>query len=158
MGGVETPLMRKGRERQARAIRDSLQLVPLRGCRVERDVDLHSGRLGLRGRLDGLLICGDRAYPLEVKFATPARSHRVQLAAYGMLVEENFGVRVDEGYLYYPGGAGLVRVEGLGRMRGEVLRIIKDLKGIIKGEYLPPPTRNRSKCRVCEHFSVCRGV
>ncbi len=158
LGGVETPLMRRGREGQARALRDALQLVPLRGCKVERDLILFSERLGLWGRLDGLLICGDRAYPLEVKFASPARSHKVQLAAYGMLVEERIGRRVDQGYLYYPGGEGLIEVEGLRRMRGEVLRIVGELSRIVEEEILPPPTANRAKCRVCEHYSACKGL
>jgi len=150
--------MRRGRERQARALRDALQLIPLRGCRVERDLVLFSERLGLWGRLDGLLMCGDRAYPLEVKFASPARSHSVQLAAYGMLVEERVGRRVDEGYLYYPGGEGLMKVEWLRRMRGEVLRIVAELRRIVEEEILPPPTTNSAKCRVCEQYAFCRRV
>lgn len=158
VGGAETPLMRRGKERQDRAVREAIRLVPLRGCRVERDVILKSERLGLWGRLDGLLHCGERAYPLEVKFASPARSHRIQLAAYAMLIEENFDVEVREGFLYYPGGLGLVRVDSLRKLRREVMRALEGIRRILEEEYMPPPTPNKGKCAVCEHFLACRGV
>ncbi|MBZ0291118.1 MAG: CRISPR-associated protein Cas4 [Anaerolineae bacterium] len=61
---------------------------------------------GLNGKPDFLLRQGGMVIPVEVKTGkTPARpypGHVMQLAAYCVLVEENYGVRPPHGVIRYP--------------------------------------------------------
>lgn len=159
-GGKETPLMLRGKELQSRSVSRALELVPLRGCRAMRDIYMTSDDLGLRGRLDALIVCNtkERAYPLEVKHGNPASSHKVQLAAYSLLVERVYNLQVNEGFLYYPKKEGLVRVIISPELRKKALDTVNRIREILIEESLPPPTKNAGKCFVCEHYVACRRV
>ena len=132
------------------------RLNQFKGCDVEFDVRLRSKRLGLVGVLDALVKCRQRAYPVEVKRGVVKDGHDVQLGAYAMMLEE-LGYEVSEGYLYYP-GRGLVRVEVNEGLRKKVIRTVEEVRGIICQGKMPKPTRERWKCIVCDHETICRGV
>jgi CRISPR-associated exonuclease Cas4 len=67
---------------------------------------LYSKTLNLVGKPDYLVKKGDMIFPVEIKSGktpnTPYESHTMQLMAYCLLVEENFGIRPTGGYLKYP--------------------------------------------------------
>jgi len=66
---------------------------------------LYSRRYGLTGRPDYLVRVGNARVPVEVKSgqapAEPYEGHVLQLAAYCLLAEEEFGVRPPYGLLRY---------------------------------------------------------
>lgn len=66
---------------------------------------LYSRRYGLTGRPDYLVRVGGARVPVEVKSgqapAAPHEDHMLQLAAYCLLAEEEFGVRPPYGLLRY---------------------------------------------------------
>lgn len=66
---------------------------------------LYSQRYGLTGRPDYLVRAGKARVPVEVKSgqapAEPYESHVLQLAAYCLLAEEEFGARPPYGLLRY---------------------------------------------------------
>ena len=66
---------------------------------------LHSRRHRLTGRPDYLVRAGKTFVPVEVKSgaapAEPYEGHVLQLAAYCLLVEEEFGARPPHGLLHY---------------------------------------------------------
>lgn len=84
----------------------------LNGNRIYSDSEnmpgeiLYSKTLPLSGKPDYLIKKDGVIYPVEVKSGRtpgePYENHTMQLMAYCLLVEENFGVRPTGGYLKYP--------------------------------------------------------
>lgn len=84
----------------------------LSGNKVYTDSDrspgevLFSKTLALSGKPDYLIKENNMVFPVEVKSGrtpdTPYESHTMQLMAYCLLVEENYGVRPIGGYIKYP--------------------------------------------------------
>jgi CRISPR-associated exonuclease Cas4 len=68
---------------------------------------LYSKTLNLVGKPDFLIKRGSMVIPVEVKTgSTPSKpypNHEMQLLAYCLLVEENYGAAPTLGYLKYPG-------------------------------------------------------
>lgn len=69
-------------------------------------VPLTSVRLGLQGMLDCLVRTGTEYVPVEYKSMMSNggrawRDHKYQLAAYALLIEENYGTVVKRGYIDY---------------------------------------------------------
>ncbi len=133
------------------------RLKAFSGCKVERNVCLRSSSLNLVGCMDALITCGDELIPLEMKRGALRDGHDVQLCAYAMLIEENFGVRVTRGYLYYPGEK-LEEVPMDDSLRRKVLRTLNQIRKTLEEGRMPEPTKDRWKCRVCDHYTYCGGV
>lgn len=68
---------------------------------------LYAKTLALSGKPDYLIKQGEMVIPVEVKTSRapiePYENHVMQLMAYCLLVEENYGIRPVGGYLKYPG-------------------------------------------------------
>ena len=84
----------------------------LKGNRIYSDSDRSEGKvlfsktLALSGKPDYLIKENNMVFPVEVKSGRtpdePFQNHEMQLMAYCLLVEENYGVRPLGGYLKYP--------------------------------------------------------
>lgn len=120
-------------------------------------VPLSSERLGLTGVLDLLLVTKTGYYPVEFKDAPrgPALNHRYQLAAYGLLVEENFRVPVRTGFLYVIPQKRVVPMPLTPGVRERVHRLLDEMRTVIACERTPPPTRMAGRCRECEYRNYC---
>ena len=155
-------------ERWARLGRPYVQLDPLLpsgpfgriGVRVVRRV--LSRNLGgaarfldpgeLRRLPDGTII------PVEIKSHAPPRggplaSHRAQLLAYCLLVEELFGVPPPYGILCYGDGTEF-RVTWDAAARAEVLAGLARLGSLYMGAADPAP----AKCRACRFNAACSSA
>lgn len=137
-------------------------LALLKASKVLRDVELSSGRLGLVGKLDYLIVSRFGEYvPVEVKYAESDRGaakwdHRLQLAAYALLVEERFAASVKRGYVYYLRDGKLVGVlldEGLKRLAEKTVREIYE---IITSGREPEVRMYFKKCINCGYRNYCR--
>jgi CRISPR-associated exonuclease Cas4 len=117
---------------------------------------LRSARYRLSGRPDVLRRLPDgRVVPVELKSrAAPARgppgSHRVQVAAYCLLVEESTGVAPPYGLLEYADGREF-RVPWDAAAKAEVVRLRRELDRPYDGRATPSP----AKCARCGWRSVC---
>jgi CRISPR-associated exonuclease Cas4 len=117
---------------------------------------LRSGRYRLVGRPDVLRRLPDgRLVPVELKSraappAGPAPSHRVQLAAYCLLVEETTGVPPPFGVVRYGDGSEF-RLRWDAASRAELLRLRAELSAPYDGRASP----SRAKCGRCAWRAVC---
>ncbi len=120
-------------------------------------VPLVSGRLGLSGILDLLIVTGSGRYPVEFKDAPrgPALHHRYQLAAYCLLVEEAHREPVRCGFLYVIPQHRVVPIPLTPSLRSRVLEVLGRIRQMIRTEFVPPPTRRKGRCWDCEYRNFC---
>lgn len=117
---------------------------------------LRSSRFRFSGRPDELRGLSDgRWVPVEVKSrsaprAGPLASHRIQLGAYCLLVEETTGRAPPFGLLRYADGTEF-RIEWDAHLRSEVLAIRRELAGPYDGRANPSPAR----CGRCPWRTSC---
>ncbi len=123
-------------------------------------VRLHSSRLGLTGHLDLLVRTATTAHPVDFKDTDgPVRfNHRVQIAAYALLVEEAYNLSVPSGYVYLVGRGEVEEVAVRDEERAAVQRRLDDVRDLVARESLPPPTRVRARCEGCEYRNYCADV
>lgn len=119
-----------------------------------------STRYRLSGRPDELRRSSSgEIVPVEVKSANSPRSgipypsHRVQLLAYILLVEETYGSPPPFGVLSYGDGVE-IRVSWNRDARGELLNVLSEWRQPYQGATDPSP----AKCRACQFAPVCTGA
>jgi CRISPR-associated exonuclease Cas4 len=124
------------------------------------DLTLYSERLKLVGRPDRLVRQGEFVIPEEWKPRAKRvyPSHKLQLGAYLLLVEEHFGVRPPFGVVVLAEGR-QVKVPNTDELRAEVLAIaekIREHKRWLNEEIAV--SQPVWKCRVCGQRGNCRQV
>jgi CRISPR-associated exonuclease Cas4 len=124
------------------------------------NVTLTSSRLGLSGRVDMVIRTPGETIPVEYKYS-PGRTGRhwmLQLAAYGMMLEESGWGAVKRGFLYFIPARRARQIELDPDMRCEVEGMIEQIRQMIAREAMPPPTSQRARCVVCEFRRFCNDV
>jgi len=118
---------------------------------------LKSSKYLLRGRPDYVLVEGEHHIPVELKTGRTPRgplfSHIVQVSAYCLLVEEEYGKAPTHGVIRYPDAS--FDIEYGEDQRRLVLQKMEEMRGALrKGE--AHRNHNRpGKCAGCSRRSVC---
>jgi len=137
-------------------------IARLKPVKIFRELKLDSDRLKLSGVVDYLLITSlDEYVVAEVKWSESARGgvkfdHKLQLAAYALLVEENFGRDVKRGFVYYRVDGKILEVFLSGRLKEFVERIIEEIHKIILDEKAPPVKVTEARCMNCGFRRYCK--
>jgi CRISPR-associated exonuclease Cas4 len=122
------------------------------------DLVLYPERLLLVGRPDRIERRGDNLIPEEWKPSAKRvyPGHRLQLGAYFLLVEEEYGVRPPFGVVVIRDGE-RVEVENTEALRSEVLSIAEKIREHRRRlEEDIPVSQPAWKCRVCGQRKNCR--
>lgn len=147
-------------QERARAKRRTLWQYGLPEGERQFNVRLTSAALGLVGVLDELVIAPNGVYhPVDYKFSQrTTESFALQIAAYALLIEETFNVVVPQGYLYLISERRLVTVGITPDLRAQVVEAVQAVRQMVEREAMPPPTRQRARCRACEWRRFCNDV
>lgn len=123
-------------------------------------VRLESPRLGLSGEVDLLITTPEEAVPVEFKHTDQlvARNHRLQLAAYALLVEEAMGVSVRRGFVCRLPSNRLQPVLPTAEDRQQVLAVVHAVRQMMATQTRPAPTSARGRCTDCEFRRYCADV
>ena len=126
-------------------------------------VALESQSLGLRGVLDYLIKAGKELIPVDYKFGCSRNgrvhlNHKYQLAAYALLVEDNFSTIVRRGYVHYSIDKVNARIDFSDEVRRRTLKMIHEIRRIVEEEIEPEGTRNPGRCTDCEYRRYCEGA
>ncbi len=120
------------------------------------NVTLFSERLKLVGRPDRIVRQGKCYIPEEWKSSRKVNhGHELQLGAYFLLIEEEYGVRPPFGVVVLGDGS-RVEVRNTDALRAEVLTIASQIRG--RREKLRdaiPVSQPASKCRACGQRENC---
>lgn len=115
----------------------------------------------LRGQVDEVLQFNDGTMaPLDYKFAQYKDrvfdTYKTQLFCYAWLIEENFSVDVEKGYLVYTRSKNkLVEVEITNESKRKVKEAAKDIIDIIRKNRFPKATRYKKRCTGCTYRNIC---
>ena len=122
-------------------------------------VDLRSEVLGLRGRIDMMILTPRETIPVEYKMAAGiGLHHKYQLTAYAMLAEHTLRRTVSRAFVYLTPAKRAVEVPITAAMREHVRGILAGLRSSVAYERLPRPTPHRKRCVGCEYRRFCGDV
>jgi len=164
-GKMEEGILRHNEERE----REERRLLRSYGlARGERffDVPLRSPTLGLSGRLDLLIITPARDAPeaegivVEYKLSDrkPGPHVKLQLAAYGLLIEDLWNIPVHRGFLYQLPLRRAEPMQFTTQLKNRVRTTIASIRTTIACERLPPPPDRQAICVSCEFRRFCNDV
>jgi len=118
---------------------------------------LFSKRHLLTGRPDYLVKERGRVIPMEVKSAlsppTPYRSHVLQLAAYCLLVEEEYGQIPPYGIIKYRDRA--LAIDYSPHLRAELLDTLVQMRRALTSDDVAPSHSNPNRCQSCGYEADC---
>ncbi|MEX2592178.1 MAG: CRISPR-associated protein Cas4 [Anditalea sp.] len=115
----------------------------------------------LRGQVDEVLLLEDgHMAPLDYKFAEYKDrifdTYRQQLICYAILIEENFGKKVQKGFLVYVRSRNkLVEVEITDKDKNLVKESIKKIQDIMEQNHFPKATKYKRRCLTCTYRNLC---
>lgn len=156
--------MRAARDAHAdeadRERRRSLRTYHLDGGEREFDVEVTSAELGLRGKIDLLVRREDEIIPIEYKDSAGrfGKHFLVQLAAYGLLLEEATGLVARRGFLYFIPTRRSHPIELTTNLKETARAAIIGIQEMIARESMPEPTPWRERCQNCEFRRFCNDV
>ncbi|NLG98847.1 MAG: CRISPR-associated protein Cas4 [Chloroflexi bacterium] len=152
----------EGQSEEGREVRRSLRCYGLTRGRRAFNVALSSDRLGLRGIADMVIWIDDapgEVIPVDYKLSETAGEHfQMQLAAYGLLLEESSGLCAKRGFLYEIPRRKAVEVKFTPRLRNKVLTTLECMRRMLWTELMPEPTDRRARCLSCEFRRFCNDV
>lgn len=124
------------------------------------DVRLRSDALVLTGILDEMIVSLDGIrIPVDYKMARAVSlNHRLQIAAYGCLIEQTWGVPVPRGYLYLIPKRDAVEISITPALRQAVISSLAALNTLVSMEAIPDPPQKRGICAGCEFRRFCNDV
>lgn len=144
---------------QKRAVRRSLNLIGAPDGTRLFDVSVLSANLHLSGQIDEIVETPHDIIPIDYKLAQTEGQHfRLQLAAYALLLEENYQKPVKRGFLYLIPKRKTIEVPITTRLRKEIGAAINDMWKIAVQEHIPPATDWRQRCVDCEFRRFCNDV
>jgi CRISPR-associated exonuclease Cas4 len=118
---------------------------------------LKSKKYDLRGRPDYILKKEDGLVPVEVKTGRtpkgPLFSHILQLAAYFLLIEENYKIRPPYGIIKYSDKEH--EIENDEELNKILISKLKEMKEILKTKEAHRNHKRESKCRYCSRREIC---
>jgi CRISPR-associated exonuclease Cas4 len=162
-----TFLMEVGREQgkaeESREVRRALHRYGLENGRREFGVRLSSARLGLRGVVDLVIWLDEtqppQALPVDFKFSHTVGEHvKLQLMAYGMLLEDVTGRQAPRGFIYEIPLRRAIEVPFTEALRRKFEKELAEMHSVLRSEQMPPPAKKVSQCIVCEFRRFCNDI
>jgi len=121
---------------------------------------VESEQLQLKGIIDRIEIYETGYVPIELKTGKMPKEgvwpgHRIQIAAYAMLLEEKFQTQVKEGFINYLDAKETRHISINPFMKEEIISLVKEIQNLLKNQTLPNYCENRNKCANCGLKATC---
>lgn len=146
-------------QRQAMLIkRHNLKQYGLEQPKIEHNVLLRSEILGIHGICDALLISAEELCVLEFKLNStkaPHRGHVMQLAAYAMMAQEQYGLECRQMFVLYGTKGQTYKIQLTQELRSQVLSLVENIKKSLVKPLLPNSSASVGQCGQCEYFNFC---
>ena len=162
------PLILEEAETRAKNIFDFIQKYDVYGKelwkklipKIISELRVGSDELQLKGIIDRIEIYENGYVPIELKTGKMPKEgvwpgHRIQIAAYAMLLEEKFKTQIKEGFVSYLDAKETRHIAINPFMKEEILNLIKEVQNLLKNHNLPNYCENRNKCTNCGLRDTC---
>ena len=121
---------------------------------------VESNKLQLKSIIDRIEIYENSYVPIELKTGKMPKEgvwpgHRIQIAAYAMLLEEKFKTSVKEGFVRYLDAKETRQIAINPFMKEEIINLVKEVQELLKNQDVPNYCENRNKCANCGLKETC---
>lgn len=126
----------------------------------DNDVWLQSRTYKTRGKVDEILELDDGTLaPLDYKFAQYQeriyKTYQMQLALYGIMIEEVYQTPVTKGFICYcRGGFTVKEVELTPKLKQNAINLLQEYQKVLNG-YYPKAAADSIKCNDCCYRNIC---
>ena len=122
--------------------------------KIKSEFKISSTKLGLRGIIDQIETYPAGMVPVELKTGKTPRegvwpAHKIQIAAYALLLEEFYNKPIKEGFVVYLDAKQRRHIPINPFLRLEVTNLIKKSKALLASKEAPLFCANKNKCNVC---------
>jgi len=149
-------------DEQGREVRRQLRTYGFSSGQRRFDVALYSSSLGVSAVVDLVILQPDGqeiAIPVDYKLSEMAGEHfKLQLACYGLLVEEEMGLPAPYGFIYLMPERRAHRVPISTRDRERIKIALAEMREIVETERMPAMTTRPARCVNCEFRRFCNDV
>ena len=152
---IKKPKMEVGKEVHGEVAK-ALKRRKIEGEILE-NVYLESQKYRIKGCVDAVIRRGEEYIPVDIKFSrfrTLFYQWKMQLVAYAVLVEENFGCKVRRAYVYLTESNDWIEVKIMPEDKEALVNIIRKVEEIIREEKYPQACKSK-KCNYCEVSKFC---
>jgi len=128
--------------------------------KIESELKIVSEALGLKGIIDQIEIYQEGFVPIELKTGSMPNEgvwpgHKIQLAAYALLLEDKFKTEIKEGFVHYLDAKQRRHIAINPFTKLEVKELIKKVEALLNSEKLPGFEKNTNKCVKCGMKEDC---
>jgi len=128
--------------------------------KVEAELKIVSPDIGLTGIIDHIEVYSSGMVPVELKTGKMPRDgmwpgHRVQLMAYGILLENHFKTSIKEGFVHYLDAKEKRHLAFNPFMQIEIREMVEKVNGLLQARRLPGFVSNKQKCLSCGLKESC---
>lgn len=128
--------------------------------KIISELRVESDELRLKGVVDQIHVYDNEYIPFELKTGrTPQDgvwpSHRIQLAAYSLLLQERFKKPIKEGFVVYLDTKEKRHIAMNPFMKEEVKQIVDNIIALLEKKELPDFCNNENKCKKCGLKQTC---
>ena len=151
----------KGREMHELRAKQNIDYLRKKIGVTEKKIDQYLTNGWLRGQVDEVLTLSDGTMaPLDFKFAEYKdrvfQTYKTQLSCYALLIEDNFGKKVNRGYLVYVRSKNqLIEIEIGDKEKKRVRDAAKNIFEIIGKNFYPMGTKFKKRCLSCTYQNLC---
>ena len=128
--------------------------------KIKSELKVVSNNLGLIGKIDQLELHKETIIPIELKTGkSPSNGiwpgHRIQIAAYALLLEDQYKKKVNSGSVIYL-DQNIKRTIPINPfLKDEIIELRNQVEQLLASKELPDFTENRNKCEKCSLKKHC---
>lgn len=121
---------------------------------------LKSNELNLKGKVDKIELGEGTYHPVEIKSGLPPvngvwESESLQIAAYSVLIEEEFKKEVQIGFVEYLKIRERKAVVINSKLKDKLFEVLNSINHVLYDCSPPPMTQKPNKCRKCSYSPIC---
>lgn len=135
-------------------------IANVKGKRVIKEPFIVNETLRIVGKPDYIIETKlGELIPVEIKYSSAEKyvksDHKLQLAIYALLIEEEYKKIVKRAIVYYLLSKKIMKVDISSSLKRDAINAIKVAYKIIENEEFPKVKQPKSKCVNCGYFRYC---
>ncbi len=128
--------------------------------KIKSEIKIQSDTLALTGIIDRIEEYETGSVPIELKTGSMPKEgvwpgHRIQIAAYALMLEEKLKQPIKEGFVHYLDSDVKRQIVINPFLKQEVKDLKEKVRSLLNSEEVPEHTKNNNKCKVCGLKEQC---